>query len=215
MLALLMGVFFLCSGTPGLKGLTTNKNYSERYKRKVERRAGAAAPFFFGAIWVNHNVRMPISKRFVKLQSLFRISQSWGLYGGGPNPVRHLVIEIDGQRMYRTNDSELTWLSRALDHRKIRPMPETMSMKLRAFNWTGFSRFVLEQAHKDFPDAQEVTILSEWQKRDPGAEPWIHHGRRAQAPDWNWVLLGQHGVVLAADEQGKGDEADPGSQEDQ
>ena len=213
-LALGVTLFFLCAGTPGMRGLNPKGYSSKAYRKKIERKAGELAPFFFGALWVNHFVRIPVSKRFVKLQSVFRISQSWGVYGGGPSPVRHLIIEIDGQPVYRTNDGELTWLSRELGHRKIRPMPETMTQKLRAFNWTGFSRFVLERAHKDFPDAQEVRILAQWQKRQDGDEPWIHHGRQARAPDWNWMLVGEHGVLLPPEDQLKSDEAGPGSQVD-
>ena len=214
-MAFLVAFFFLCTGTPGMRGLNPKQHFSDKYRKKIERKAGPAAPFIFGAIWVNHYVRVPVSKQFVKLQSIFRISQSWGLYGAGPKPVRHLIIEIDGKPVHRTNDHELTWLSRELGHRKIRPMPETMTKKLRAFNWTGFSRFVLERAREDFPNAHEVKILAQWQKREEGEEAWIHHGRQAQAPDWNWMLLGEHGVVLPPEEQLKGDEADPGQQADQ
>jgi len=209
-LALVVVTFFLCAGTPGMRGLNPKRHFQPKWRAKVERKAGAAAPFFFGAIWVNHYVRVPISKHLAKFQSVFRIAQSWGLYGSGQQRVGHLIIEVDGQPVHRTNDSELSWLSTELGHRKIRPMPETMVNKLRAFNWNGFSRFVLERSQEDFPDAREVRILAEWQKRNVGAEPWIHHGRRAQAPDWKWELLGEGGVVLPPEEQLKGNEKDPG-----
>ncbi len=209
-LALVVVTFFLCAGTPGMRGLNPKRQLQPEMRAKVERKAGPAAPFFFGAIWVNHSVRVPVSKHLAKFQSVFRIAQSWGLYGSGQQRVRHLLIEVDGQPVHRTNDSELSWLSTELGHRKIRPMPETMVKKLRAFNWNGFSRFVLERALEDFPDAREVRILAEWQKRDVGAEPWIHHGRRAQAPDWRWELLGEEGAVLPPEEQLKGDEKDAG-----
>jgi len=209
-LALLAVFFFLCAGTPGMRGLSEKRHASDEGRAKIRQKAGLLAPFFYGAVWANQHVRGPISRKLGKFQSVFRIAQSWGLYGSGPDTVRHLVIEVDGQRVYRTNDSELDWLSLELSHRKVRPMPETMAKKLRAYNWSGFSRFVLERARVDFPDAHELRILAEWQSREPDARPRIHHGRRARGPDWTWELLGKDGALLPPEEQAKEAEIDPG-----
>ncbi len=193
-LALCIGFFFVCAGTPGTRSIGP-KALNPKRVQQARKKAGPFADLYEAALKLNFAVRVPISKHFVPMQSVFRIAQNWGLYGTGPNRVRQIQIDVDGETVYRTNDPDLRWRVHQLSHRKIRPMPDTMSIKADAYNWTGFQRWVLEEVRADFPEAREVNILAIWTARDPGAESVIHHGRHAEAPDWTWHMIGEGGTV--------------------
>jgi hypothetical protein len=169
----------------------------------ARKKAGPLADLYEAALRANFAVRVPISKHFVPMQSVFRIAQNWGLYGSGPSRVRRIRIDVDRETVYLTNDPDLRWRVHQLSHRKIRPMPDTMSMKADAYNWTGFQRWVLEEVREDFPEAQEVDILAIWTAREPDADSYIHHGRHAEAPDWNWYMVGERGTVAGPVSAGK------------
>ncbi len=191
--ALLIGFFLVCAGTPGARSVGT-KPIAPDALATLKRKTGPLAPALIALHQANRKVRVPIAKSLIPIQSFFRISQSWGLYGAGPSWVRQIQIEVDGQPVYLTNSSELTWRAAQLSHRKIRPMPETMSIKAEAFNWTGFSRWILKETREDFPEATDIRILAIWTSRALDAEPYIHHGRQASAPDWVWQQLGKDGA---------------------
>ncbi len=213
-LALSLAFFFLCAGTPGLRGMNAKVYLQPEKRQKIERRAGPeAAAVYFAIAELNHRFRQPIAARFNKLQSLFRISQSWGLYGQGPMPVRWLVIEVDQTPIYQTNEPAHAWRAHQLAHRKLRALPETLVEKPRAYNWTSFSEWVRTEALQDFPDAKEVSVLAVWGTRDIRSTPTIHHGRRARYPDWNWIALGANGEPLPADQQSISEEQDNGEDE--
>ena len=165
-----------------------------RKRKTVEQRAGPAAPIVFFLLRANFAVRVPIAKHFIPIQSLFRISQNWGLYGGGPPVVYRLQIEVDGEPVYQTNHPTLQWNIGPLSHRKVRPMPDTMVTKPEAYNWDGFSRWVLKEAREDFPDATDVAIVALTSDRTEDAELSIRHGRVARAPEWSWERFGKNGV---------------------
>lgn len=189
-----IGFFFLCAGTPGTRSIGP-KAISPKRVELAYKKVGPLAAVYVGAVKLNFAVRVPIAKHFLKLQSVFRISQNWGLYGSGPNVVRQIQIDVDGEPVYRTNDPDLRWHAPQLTHRKIRPMPDTMSAKADAYNWTGFQRWVLEEVQQDFPEAQQVDIYAIWTSRKPGAESYIHHGRHAEAPEWVWHMVDKGGAV--------------------
>jgi len=194
----MVGFFFLCAGTPGTRSLTPK--FLKRNRKTIHAKAGVLAPVLVGLIEANFQYRVPISKHFLKVQSVFRIAQNWGLYGAGPKRMRRLQISIDGEPVYLTNDPALRWRAPQLTHRKIRPLPDTMTIKAEAFNWTGFSRWVLNEARADFPEATEVSVVAIFRDHAVNAERRIHHGRRARAPDWSWEHLGPGGVRVEAPE---------------
>ena len=193
-IGLCIGFFFLCAGTPGTRSIGP-KALSEKRVDLAYKKVGPLAAVYVGAVKLNFAVRVPIAKHLLALQSLFRISQNWGLYGSGPNVVRRIRIDVDQETVYLTNDPDLRWHAPQLTHRKIRPMPDTMSAKADAYNWTGFQRWVLEEIKQDFPNAREVDILAVWTARKEGATSYIHHGRHAEAPDWTWHMVEKDGSV--------------------
>ena len=193
-IALCIGFFFICAGTPGTRSIGP-KALNPKRIQLARKKAGSLADLYVAALKLNFAVRVPLSKHFVPMQSVFRIAQNWGLYGSGPSRIRRIRIDVDRETVYLTNDLDLRWRVDQLSHRKIRPMPDTMSMKADAYNWTGFQRWVLEEVREDFPDAREVDILAIWTAREPDADSYIHHGRHAEAPDWNWYMVGERGIV--------------------
>ena len=198
--ALLAGLALFIAGTPGARGLSRSLVDGEG-RAEVERRAGVAAPVVLAIYRLNFDLRVPVAKHLIPVQSLFRVSQSWGLYGGGPKQIRWLRIDVDGQPVFRTEDPDLTWRAPQFSHRKMRPMVETMSNKASAYNWTGFSRWVLREVRRDFPDARHVSIVAERAERTPGAPVEEHHWREASAPDWSWQSFDKRGMPVELAEE--------------
>jgi hypothetical protein len=126
--------------------------------------------------------RLPIAKSLGGLQPIFRISQAWHLYRDGPKTIRRMEILVDGERVYRTNDSALDWRASTFRNRRIRPMAESLTIKPRAGNRTGLGRHIVTAVREDFPGATGVEIRSVWSKR--GKKESIHHWMSAESPTW-------------------------------
>ena len=63
-------------------------------------------------------------------------------------------------------------------------MAESLVKRAKAKNRIGLSRFIVERARADFPEAQRIEIRSLTGRR-PGKSLRIHHSMVATAPDWN------------------------------
>lgn len=199
--AAFLGFFFVCAGTPGLDELKGGAVGKPEARRQIERRAGAAAPIVLSMHWFNDRVRRPVARCFRPLERAFRVSQSWYLYGGGRKTLVWLVVEVDGEEVYRSNDPEKTWGRAFIDHRRIRPMATSLARREAAQGWPGLSRLVLDQARKDFPNAATVTILAERRHVMSDAAPAVHHGRTATAPAWEFVPFGVDRAPLSEAER--------------
>lgn len=188
MSALLMIAFMSCTGTPGLDAWKEKTFQSERSRQKLQRQAGALTPAVLLLADLNRALRLPISMRLKPVQRVFRIGQAWHVYGVGPQEVKALEIWVDGTLRHRSRHPDHDWLSPQLEHRRLRPMAQTLATKAEATNWRGLSRWIIAQVQADFPEATEVIILGT--RGDfgvPGARPV--HGRRAAAPDWALEVL--------------------------
>ena len=126
--------------------------------------------------------RSPSARSLGRFQPIFRISQSWHLYRDGPKTIRRMEILVDGERVYRTNDSDLEWRSSTFRNRRIRPMAESLTIKPRAGNRKGLGRYIVTAVREDFPGATAVEIRSVWSKR--GKKESIHHWMSAESPSW-------------------------------
>ncbi len=212
LLALLLGSSLLCAGAPGL-GLLSEKMHSDpKARAALARDVGPLlAPAVQALATFNARVRLPLSRRLLPPQQLFRVRQSWHLYGAGEDKVMRLEIHADDQLLYRSEDPRHAWRADQLGHRRVRPMVKTMMKKSKAFNWRGFAPFVVDRVRQDHPGVRQVGILAlhrGW--TDPLDR--IHHGRVARAPDWRPIFVGADGVEhpeQAEAETPDADEAEP------
>ena len=170
--------------TPGLDFIPANALGSERARALVEERGGATG--LQVARWIdgfNRRARLPLVHLLEPIQKPFRIAQTWNLYRDGPRRVRRMEIQVDGDPVYRTGDPVLRWLGPQLASRKIRPVLETTTRSRRSRNWKGLSRFIVERARQDNPQAERVDLLflvGEF----PGVRMEESHRIVAQAPLW-------------------------------
>jgi hypothetical protein len=95
-----------------------------------------------------------------------------------------MEIHVDDQVVYRTMDPDANWLEPVLRNRRVRPMAESLVKKAKAANRIGLSRFIVERARADYPDAQRIEIRSLTGRR-PGKRLRVHHSMVATAPDWD------------------------------
>lgn len=183
--------FLVVMGCPGISELAPGASKKPGLRKLVNRRAGpVAADLVHGIAVVNDAVRVPFSSRLRKVERVFRIRQEWHLYGGGARRVKRLEILVDGEKVYRMGDPDLDWNGELFDLRRIRPMAQSVTTKDSAFNWKGFGRFVVNEARRDFPGAQEVRIHGVFRPWDAAPEDeHVVHGRVARAPDWQLVEL--------------------------
>jgi hypothetical protein len=170
--------------TPGLDFIPAKALGSERARDLVEERGGATG--LRVAHWVNgfnQRARMPLVHLLEPIQKPFRIAQTWNLYRDGPRRVRRMEIQVDGDPVYRTGDPALQWLGPQLASRKIRPVLETTTRARRSRNWKGISRFIVERARQDHPQAKKVELL--FLVGDfPGVRMEESHRIVAQEPLW-------------------------------
>jgi hypothetical protein len=180
LVAVAMGIL----ATPGLDFIPSNALASERARDLVVERGGAAGLQM--AQWIegfNRRARMPLVHLLEPIQKPFRIAQTWNLYRDGPGRVRRMEIQVDGVPVFRTGDAALQWLGPQLASRKIRPVLETTTRSRRSRNWKGISRFVVERARADHPQAKKVELL--FLVGDfPGVRMEESHRIVAQAPLW-------------------------------
>jgi len=186
-LALVYGIFFLLA-TPGLDGVPRGfLNSQAKQDRLAETVPSSVVWWMAEAMEINRNIRIPLTKILAPLQPPLRLEQTWRLYGDGPPLVRKMVILVDDEPVYRSEDSELNWRESAWRMRRLRPMPATIAGRCRRgnqpVNRIGFSRLVTEWALEDFPGAQrvEVRIIA---GRYPGETLRATHGLVREAPDW-------------------------------
>lgn len=191
-LVLLVACTMVCLGLPGTDRLRVGSYHKPKLRRAVEQEAGPLAPLVMNLIWLNDTVRMPLRVRMRPVERLFRIKQSWGLYGGGPSIQRSLVIFIDDEQVFALQEQEDRWIGPLLTHRRMRALVETMVEKPEALNWNNVGPWIVRRAQEDFPEAREVRMEAVW--RSETAPPAIHHGRVARAPDWTLHPLGPDGI---------------------
>ena len=112
-----------------------------------------------------------------------------------------MIVEVDGQLVYRSNDAEARWLEGPLGSRRMRPLLDKAVMRKQTQYWDRLIGFVVQHARADFPHVQSVRVLAVHQKRAPQAPPRIVYGRRAQAPTWTPTPLGADGEPESAGDQ--------------
>ena len=175
----------LLLGTPGLDFIPKGDLLREEDRAEARSLYGPAAEIAIAAATVNREWRLPLVQRVEGIQRPFRIAQNWSLYRDGPHRVRRLEIWIDEELVHRSADSEHDWLTPQLRSRRVRPMVETTVMfpGARAKNWEGLSRFIVERATSEFPDAQRVELICS-SDPFPGRARTAHHRIVALAPNW-------------------------------
>lgn len=189
---LLVVVWFvlLLLGTPGLDGMRRSELRSSEDKAELIEQIGE----FWGGVGIgiadfNRDVRLPPHDALHILEQPIRGAQNWALYRDGPNRVRRLEVYVDGDLKHRSADRDYDWLSPQLRMRRVRPMVETTTMSTLAQNWEGLSRFIVQEAVAEWPDAEHVELKAMWVPFPDVAEPTMHHHIVAVAPDWTVVHL--------------------------
>jgi len=176
-----MVVLFIV-GTPGLDHL--GGRLSAREKNRLQKRYGTAVASTAEVLMgFNKSVRDPAAKKLGKFQPVFRIRQSWNLYRDGPKNIFRLEIRVDGTPVYRSGDSDLDWLEPQLRNRRLRPVVESTTKKFKSANWRGLSRFVVQAARTQWPEATEVELVALRGKR-PGKRMKPIHRIISTAPEW-------------------------------
>jgi hypothetical protein len=184
--ALLLVVYFLVAlhGCPGLDYLGARDFVSEKSRQEIREQMseiGAQAAFAIGAF--NRKVRLPLVRKTEWVQKPFRVAQTWNLYRDGPGRVHRLEIRIDDTLVYRSASDEYDWLEPQLRSRRTRPMVESTTRKRFSKNWKGLTRYIVRKALEDFPEAQEISLLS-LSGRYPRGKMKPRHRIVAAAPDW-------------------------------
>jgi hypothetical protein len=158
-----MALLFLV-GTPGLDHLGSRLSIKERAR-------------------LNKTIRAPVKKHLGGFQPLFRVRQSWNLYRDGPRKVYRLEIRVDGEPVYRSEDPVLTWLQPQLRNRRLRPVVESTTKKNKSGNWRGLSRYVVQQARAEWPEATKVELVA-LKRRRSATRLKSSHRITSTAPDW-------------------------------
>jgi len=169
-------------GMPGVSFLSSNHLKTPGKQAKFRARWGEPWTTISIAGAELNRFRIPIAKSLGGFQPVFRISQAWHLYRDGPKTIRRMEIVVDGERVYRTNDSELDWRSSTFRNRRIRPMAESLTIKPRAGNRKGLGRYIVTAVREDFPESTSIEIRSVWSKR--GKKESVHHWMSAEPPTW-------------------------------
>lgn len=194
-LAAFVVFFLLCAGTPGFSSLGS-RPFTGKEGDRLRRQAGAAEPALSVALWLQQYVRHPMSRRLRLIERTFRIRQTWNLYPRGPKRSRSLEVLVDDRLVYRSNDRAHRWLADKLDHRRVRPINQTLVERDVALNWKPMMRYLRRNAERDFPEMTSLQVHAVWQNHRGGSlEPVIVHGRRVEAPDWALLSVGRDGVV--------------------
>lgn len=189
LLAIYGGNFILA--TPGCDSmpvkLMKTQEERDRYKEDIP---SIAVDVAWIALEANRQVRLPLSKKLTFLQRPLRISQSWALYGGGPDQALTMEVYVDDTLRYRTMDDELTWQEGRYRYRRVRPMLDTISTKPTATNRDGPVRLTIAAALAENPDVRSVEIrFSSLPMPPKDTSPVIAHRLIARAPDWETELI--------------------------
>lgn len=157
---------------------------TERARNLVEERVGPvglqAAELVVG---FNEHIRLPMVRLLEPVQKPFRVAQTWNLYRDGPRRVRRMEIQVDGVPVFRMGDSDLQWAGSQIYNRKVRPVLESTAQSRKSRNWKGLSRFLVEKARLDHPDATKVELL--FLVGDfPGVRMEESHRVVAESPLW-------------------------------
>ena len=172
----------LCLSMPGISFLKSSFLNSAAKEAAFEDAHGPVATHLATLAADINRKRIPIAKAIGGFQPIFRIRQVWHLYRDGPRTIRRLEVLVDGEIIYRTGDALLDWNKAVFRNRRIRPMAETFTIKPKAKNPKGLVRYIVRQAHEDFPEAAEIEVRATWgNRRQPGE---THHRMVAAAPDW-------------------------------
>jgi hypothetical protein len=176
-----MALLFLV-GTPGLDHLGSRLSIKERARlnKRFGPAIGSAAASVMG---LNKTIRAPVKKHLGGFQPLFRVRQSWNLYRDGPRKVYRLEIRVDGEPVYRSEDPVLTWLQPQLRNRRLRPVVESTTKKNKSGNWRGLSRYVVQQARAEWPEATKVELVA-LKRRRSATRLKSSHRITSTAPDW-------------------------------
>ena len=178
----LVYLVLLAVAAPGISFLKPNLLSNEKARAKFRATHGALAEYAASSAADIRRLQQPLSRALGRFQPIFRVRQSWHLYRDGPSTIRRMEVRVDGVPVYRTNDPELEWSEPIFRNRRIRPMAETLVKKPRAKNRAGLGRYIVDRARRAFPEANEIEIVSLWNKR--GREAKVHHRMTASAPDW-------------------------------
>ena len=183
-LVLLVAVVMGILATPGLDFMPKGALQTKASTAVVESRLGPlGVEVARGVVAFNRNVRLPMVKLLEPVQKPFRVAQTWNLYRDGPRRVRRMEIQVDGAPVYRTGSDTLDWAQVELANRKLRPVLETTARGRSSRNWRGRSRYIVEKARGDFPDAQQISLL--FLVGDfPGVRMEESHRIEAAAPLW-------------------------------
>ena len=172
---LLVGLWLLLLGTPGLDFIQNNRF------EKPQDRARYPVMTVFADI---NRVRVDLIRPLEPPQRPFRIAQSWSLYRDGPAQVRRLEVYVDGELRHRSLDDEADWLNPVLRARRIRPVVESTCRydNHKARNWKGLTRLIGERAAEDFGATHVELVCTK--ARFPGADAEVAHRMEARAPEW-------------------------------
>ncbi len=178
--AIVMGIL----ATPGLDYMPIHTLRSTADQARLEEQVGPVGMrVAWGIAWFNRRVRVPVVKVLEPIQKPFRVAQSWNLYRDGPKRIRRLEVHVDGEPVFRVGDPDLDWLAGPLSNRKLRPVVESTARSVESRNWRGLARFVVNEARKDFPEAQSVALVVEVGDF-PGRMLKESHRIIAESPGW-------------------------------
>ena len=172
---LLVGLWLLLLGTPGLDFIQNN-----RFEKPQDRARDPVMTVFADI----NRVRVDLIRPLEPPQRPFRIAQSWSLYRDGPAQVRRLEVYVDGELRHRSLDDEADWLNPVLRARRIRPVVESTCRydNHKARNWKGLTRLIGERAAEDFGATHVELVCTK--ARFPGADAEVAHRMEARAPEW-------------------------------
>ena len=110
----------------------------------------------------------PVQQFFDPPMMMLQIPQTWRIYNHASHEYRIFEVRVDGEVKFRTPGDEYRWMRTKLRHFRVAYQINDMTRPGgRQNKWREFSRFIVEQAWTDFPDADEVTLI--WYSGDyPG-----------------------------------------------
>lgn len=102
----------------------------------------------------------PAQQLFDFPMAVLQIPQTWRIYNHASHSYRMFEVRVDGEVKYRTPGNEYRWQRTKFRHFRIAyQLNDFTRPGARQNSWASYSRFVLELAWQDFPDAEEIDLI--------------------------------------------------------
>jgi hypothetical protein len=143
-----------------------------------------------GVTSVSGTVQSTLEAPFDPVFDALAIDQSWALFASTSTRPDRLVVSVrqgeDWEPVFRRLDPCCTWRDGQLRYRRIRGIWDGQKDRMRPA-YRNLTRWIADQAFRDFPDATEVRVELErshvtfpWDAPDPAIE--IRHVRTHPRP---------------------------------